>query len=373
MNIGTLTFQYNYNYGAVLQCLALQRAVKSMGVETSVLDFYPPVVQKPWWRGWGVTDGKFWEKAPRRGITLRHGPAMRKKFDAFRKNELEMSARCVEADVAKVANEYDAVVVGSDQIWNHAKSPAYFLEWEPAYSGRRISYAACFGQPTQPSDKIESYGKWLKRFDALSVRDEVSRDVVHNLSGRDADIVADPTLLVDLEDVAEDPGVPYKDYILTYVLGSEIEGGLKPLMNLLKSKLGDIPVVAVVPSVMTPNFSGWADQKLWNASPGQWISLVKNARFVCTDSFHCALFSMKYHRHFMAYYSVEERSHRLIDIAKRYGVSKHIVSRIADVENNELWNQPPDYTQVDQRIASHVQESLQYLHTSLKMIKKTNL
>jgi len=369
VRVGTLTFQFNYNYGAVLQCLALQRAVQNMGVETSVLDFHPPVLKKPWWRGWGIRNGEFKETALRRGITRWHGPAMRRKFDDFRENELDMSALCTEDNVAQTANRYDAVIVGSDQVWNHAKSPAYFLEWEPSYPGRRISYAACFGQPNQPRDRIDAYGKWLKSFDVLSVRDEVSRDVVRNLSGRDAQIVADPTLLVDLSDVAEDSGLPDGEYILTYILGSEIEGGLGPLMRLLKSKFGNIPVVAVVPSVMTPNSTAWADYKIWSASPGQWVSLVKNARFVCTDSFHCALFSIKHHKHFMAYYSVEERSHRLIDIAKRYGVESHILSHLDEVKDRQLWDISPDYDRVDGRIASHVQDSYRFLRNALAEIE----
>ncbi len=366
MKIGTITFQYAFNYGAVLQCLALQRALSGLGVETEVVNYFPPSERKiPWWRGWGILYGRFLETSFRRGVDFIYGPKMRQKFDEFRDEYLSLSDVCSDENVQSATMVYDALIVGSDQIWNHPKSPTYFLDWNPEFQGKRISYAASFGQAHQPAENLSDYGRWLRCFDALSVRDELSREMVGRLSGLDAEVVADPTFLVDMDDVKKDFLLSYDEYLLVYVLGDEISGGHRGMLDVLRKELGDIPVVAVIPSAHKPHHCPWADRKVWRAGPEEWLSLVSKAQFVYTDSFHGAVFAMKYHKPFVAYYSEEARAPRLLDLSKRYGIQRNVVGSLDEALENCAGRDVPDYDHIDRLISVHVERSYDFLRSAL--------
>jgi Polysaccharide pyruvyl transferase len=366
MRVGTITFQYAFNYGAVLQCLALQRALKGLGVETEVVNYFPPAERTvPWWRGWGILYGRFLETSFRRGVDFIYGPRMRREFDEFRGEYLSFSKDCTDDSVQSTTMGYDALIVGSDQVWNHPKSSVYFLEWSPEYQGRRISYAASFGQARQLAEDAGDYGKWLRGFDALSVRDELSRQLVGRFSGLDAEVVADPTFLVDLDDVKRDVFLPFDEYLLVYVLGDEVVGGHRAMVDLLRKELGDIPVVAVISSAHKPHHCPWADIKVWRAGPREWLSLVSKAQFVYTDSFHGAVFAMKYHKPFVAYYSEEVRAPRLMDLSERYGIQRNVIGSVDEALENRIGCDVPDYDHIDRLISDHVERSYAFLRNGL--------
>ncbi len=368
MKVGTITFQFAFNYGAVLQCLALQRALNGLGVDPEVVNYFPPPEKEiPWWRGSGILHGHFLETSLRRGIKFLYGRKMRRKFVEFRAECLSLSSVCTDENVQGTTEGYDALMVGSDQIWGHARSSAYFLEWTPQYQGRRISYAPSFGHANQPAEKLADFGKWLKCFDALSVRDEMSRQVVARVSGLDAEVVADPTLLVDLDDVKKDVLLPVDEYILVYVLGDEIYGGQGAMVNILRKEMGNIPVVAVIPSAHKAHYCRWADIRVWQAGPKEWLSLVSKAQFVYTDSFHGAVFAMKYHKPFAAYYSEEARGPRLLDLAERYGVQRNVIGSVDEGLENCIGRDMPDYDHIDRLISDHVEKSYRFLVNALEL------
>lgn len=366
MKVGTITYQFAFNYGAVLQCLALQRALNALGVDAEVVNYHPPRDEPmPWWRGSGILHGRFLETAFSRGVKFIFGKSMRGKFNKFRNERLLLSTLCSDATVHEVAGAYDALIVGSDQVWNRPKSPAYFLEWSPRYQGKRISYAASFGQANQPTKTVADCGVWLRCFNALSVRDEISRQLVRRLSGLEAEVVADPTLLVDLDDVKKSVLLPVEDYILVYVLGDEIGGGQNAMVKVLRKELGNMPVVAVISSAQKPHYCPWADIRVWCAGPEEWLSLISKAQFVFTDSFHCALFAMRFHKPFAAYYSEEARAARLLDLADRYDVQRYVIGSLNEGVENCIGRDRPDYDHIDQLISDHVERSFTFLRNAL--------
>ena len=370
MKVGIFTFQYAYNYGAVLQCLALYRTLQELGMDADVIRYVPegcrhyPLL----WRGWGIKKGQVFQNIPKKWIAVRHGLGMQKAFDSFRDQYLTFSSVCtLFEEVSAAVSDYDALITGSDQVWHFDQKSPFFLEWGAPYNGKRISYAPCCGHVEQPKQQIPQIKEWLSRFDSISVRNDFSKKLIEGLIGRTAPVVADPTLLIDLNDVQEKVELPCSDYILTYTLGKEISGGHKMAIQAIREKVGNIPVVAVIPSAHKPHLAPWADIKIWDAGPAEWLSLVANAKFVYTDSFHGAIFALKNHRPFIVYYAEEWRSSRMTDLSKRYRLAGSVAHDVASLKTCILADSFGNYEESFRLIDQHVEESMEYLRKSLAL------
>lgn len=372
MNIGIFTFHFCYNYGASLQCLGLLKALESLGHDVEVVDFHPiHLPTHKFWQGWGLRGKTPIRNIRNRWVDLKYGGAMRVKFDDFSALHIRYSKRCNPQNVTDVIQGYDALVAGSDQVWNRSHyngSTAYFLDFPGGYKGRRLSYAACSGCADMPSEvKIKDTLKFaLRNFDSISIRNHVTQSWLETLAGITAPIVCDPTLLIDYTPYEASMRLPAQEYILVYVLGQEINGGHKQAIQRIREQFGNLPVVWICSSAHKPeSYCHWADHLVATAGPAEWLSLIKHAAFVYTDSFHGAVFSMKYERPFFAYYSEEMRAGRLLDIANRYGVANVIAAGLTDAVRRNCFAQLPEYHQIRSRIAAHKHDSLSFLKEAL--------
>lgn len=366
MKVGIVTYQFAYNFGAVLQCLALQRTLERLGMTVSAVNYFPPDANGiPIWKQWGIRRGKFFEQIRNKRVRIMYAKPMRKAFDEFRSAHIRLSNPCVSnAEIESVTKEYDVLIAGSDQIWHFSRPSMYFLEWGSSYKGRRISYAPCCGRRDQDERKKDEVREWLSHFDHISVRNEFSRDLVHELTGKQVPVVADPTLLLDLSDVQQKVELPCSDYILTYTLGSEIQGGNKKAIKHLREKIGNLKVVAVVPSAHVPHVAPWADVLIMDAGPSEWLYLIAHASYIFTDSFHGALFSIQNNKPFFAYYSEASRSPRLIDLAERYEIQDAVGNSVESAVAKD-WGLHLNYERIHSLISKHVTISIEYLKCAL--------
>ena len=134
-------------------------------------------------------------------------------------------------------------------------------------------------------------------------------------------VTSDPTILYDFHEFITHID---QSYILTYLIGKEIQDGHKKAIKNLKLKYPNRKVISIVSPYDNPQIITWADKVIYNASPDEWVNL--NADCVYTDSFHGVIFSMKFNRDFVCYYSEEQRKSRFVDMSERYGIASHIVS-----------------------------------------------
>lgn len=366
MKAGIITFHYAYNYGAVLQCLALYRTLRNLGVDTDIIRYVPKGFRSypPLWRGWGIKQGRLFQTIPKKWIAVRHGSGMQKAFDDFREKYFTFSRACTSPEeIAEAVSGYDVLITGSDQVWHFAQAAPFFLEWGMPYKGKRISYAPCCGHKEQPQERIGQIKEWLSQFDHISVRNDFSKEAIERLTGKPVPVVADPTLLIDLNDVQQKVELPCAKYILMYTLGNEILGGHEKVIRSIRKKVGNIPVVAVIPSAHKPHLAPWADIKIWEAGPAEWLYLIANASFVYTDSFHGVLFAIKNARPFLAYYAEKGRSPRLMDLAERYHIGGCIAGNAE--ESEEKLAEPYESAVTLDMIRLHVEKSMAYLHGSL--------
>lgn len=182
--------------------------------------------------------------------------------------------------------EYEYVICGSDQLWNPYWAGSEFMFATFATEKKRIAYAASFGVSEIPEEKKTQYAKYLSEMKAISVREEAGAKIVKELTGRDAEVLIDPTLMLDKIDwmsVARKPKLfRKKKYIMTYFLG-KITLEYREYIEKIAKECGCEIV----------NLEQENKNNYWNSvGPGEFIWLINNCRLLCTDSFHGSIFAI---------------------------------------------------------------------------------
>lgn len=291
LSIGTLTFHEAGSYGAVFQAYALQQALIDLGVNTEIISYRCPAI-------W-----KYREKTINPRIVV--GRLLRfpwrikkiKKFDSFRNKYLSCSKLVVnKKEISDLCQKYDGVIVGSDQIWNTDLTNndyTYFLDFLND-NNKKIAYAASIGV-TSWDNEVEGLVKKISKFRSLSVREKSTANYLNASLGVKADVVCDPTFLIDIErwnKVTEEPSFSYK-YILVYMLGKEYEECLRWCHKLSAETNCKIVLVH------SNRKKGKKCLNVRSAGPDEMLGLIKNAQFVATNSFHGICLSMIFKKDFV--------------------------------------------------------------------------
>jgi len=301
MKVYTQTWYRGNNYGSVLQAYALPQAIQKMGYQCEVLAYAPNRLHK-----WKL---KLINRSIKETINYKINELLMKcstrsveqafhnlsLFDEFRKNYMQITAHCTnKKEILNVCGEDATFVCGSDQIWNpYFYDPYYFLSFVNDET-RKIAYAPSFGVEEIPKYSRKGVKKQINRFNKISVREKRGAELVKELTGKEATVVVDPTLLLSNEEWSgiSAPLEEKEPYLMCYFLSNNpvYHRVAQELANQLGLKIRLLPMVA-------------ADFKREETiqepiGPREWLSLVRNAEFVLTDSFHCGLFSIRFHKNF---------------------------------------------------------------------------
>lgn len=367
MKIGILTFHFGINFGGVLQCYALKSFLEKQGNDVEIINFVPPGFKYTvWWKG-----NEYRQSLPfglfKAYAKLRYSNKQRAVFGDFVKKYLNLSMPCTIENFPEVCRNYSAVIVGSDQVWTPSQHyhAAYFLKPLDNFDGRKISYAPCCARNHVDSPNVDVLKKCLSDFDSISARNLETQQFVRDLTGNDAELVVDPTLLPDFKLDTDSVKITDSRYILVYVLGKEIEGGHRAVIKNIKKTHGDMPVYAIILSENKPKLFSWADRKYMSAGPLEWVELIKKSGFVYTDSFHGLLFALKYKKPFLAYYAEPDRASRFLDFAARFDLSRHIVDSYAASVRNNAYDNAPDYKKIDSLLFEQIDRSVKFLNNAL--------
>lgn len=329
MKVGILTFHFACNYGAVLQCYALQKYLMSRGHEVYVMDYRPDAVAGGYrWfdirRFWGSDPVKFYRKTVSELGVIADRRRRYTAFDDFVRNHLPLtpSIRSL-ADAEAVAKGFDLIVVGSDQVWN----PRITGGVDPVYWGGftegvvpMASYAASMEDGFSDEVKM-AVKKYLPSFRAISVREEALKSSLDEILP-DADVrtAVDPTLLADagIWDVFADCLKPEDPYVLFYQVRRSPEAwataraladsrGLRLLCLSAKVELENSPEVI-------------------SSSPEEFVSLFRNASYVVTTSFHGTVFSILFRKPFACVDVHDGKGTRQEGLLKALGLSGRMVA-----------------------------------------------
>ncbi len=372
MRIGILSFvEANNNAGALLQAYALQQCLRGMGHDPEVLRF-------PVYRDHRHLRN-LWIRMRQRGHWLEQVESYWR-YDLFRRRQLRRSAQCrTGEELCAQIRKYEALITGSDQVWNEGmafrafqRRPDYgFLSFAARRPVRRIAYAACAGMPTSSAASHVYAPYWLNQFDAISVRNQATQELVADwLDGRQVPVTCDPVFLEDFSGFAnlQPQGLP-TDYILVYAFPSTVESLGNAVLQRMQQELKS-PVLVIPPAdFQVYDFPG-GDRYIRHLDPRGWVALIAHAKAFLTNSFHGMAMASKLGTPFVAFYeSHSPIAYRLDDIADRYGLRDRVVNRIEDITRLELAWEEENKKSAAEAIRRHAEASRMFLQNALENIQ----
>lgn len=262
-------------------------------------------------------------------------------------------------------DDYDAIVVGSDQIWRPMYFPNIanaFLDFTAGWNIRRIAYAPSFGVDKweYTEQQTKKCRELLSKFDAVSVRETSGIQLCEKYLGRSAEWVLDPTLLLKVDDykaLYTQNGTPEcKGTLLNYILDSSAE--LEELITGVSERMKLVPFR--VNSRIEDVYASLEERI--QPPVEQWLRGFNDAEYIVTDSFHACVFSILFKKPFVVYANKKRGISRIESLLGYLGLENRIVSDASDISDMEEIN----YGEVYKRLDLMRKKSYQFLETSLK-------
>jgi hypothetical protein len=365
MKIGILTFHYSNNYGAILQTYALSTTLFRLGFDPVIINRIPDNRNSESF----LSNIKF-------TISKKIHNHFKKSFLQFRKIYLQNITEQIVSDreLENIAQKFDAVIVGSDQVWRieYTKDLGLnnFFDFVPDRI-KKIAYAASFGLDEfdgniEITEKVKIL---LSRFTSISVREDSGVTICKNIFNIDAIQLVDPTLLLNTIDyqqiIKTKAATTTKKFVAVYLLDSTnqkkdfvakfaIKNGLK-IHNISRKSATDFSIKRFdlnFKSYYYPSFSFW-------------LQKIRDAEFVITDSFHGAAFSVLFNKEFICIANPSRGLTRMTSLLNTFNLKDRLIS-----ESDKLTSlQKIDFKLVNQILETERKKSIDFLTTTLNNIR----
>lgn len=375
------------NFGSALQSYATQLYLESRGFDVRTIDKTGlSKVIKPgrmnYYRHHVLDFQMCWEKAPFVGHRMRQriipefGRKMSQRcsvFDRFAREHFRFTRKTFTFDeLYSMSSEYDAVVVGSDQLWLPVNiAGGYFsLDWVSS-STRKISYATSVGLAHLDDFYLDRMSEFLSDYHAVSVREDSAAMLVERATGKRPAVTCDPTMLLTVSQwqaVANEDyvGIPKDPYLLCYFMGNN-PWQRECAVRYARERNLKIVAVSQMDAYIASD-DGYADYYPWDAGPAEWLALVEHADFVFTDSFHGTVFSSLFKVPFRSFRrhaatSGQSTNSRIDTLLNVLGLADCLCESFEafDVESVEAI----DFTSSQFRLEAYRTKSAQWLDASL--------
>ena len=367
MKIGILTLPFNNNYGGYLQAYALMSVLKDMGHDVELI--YRRCNKRPMSYRIKHTIKTIIKIV----LGMNHGPIIAN-IEKEHRAKGEMMMPFVDKYITpktrpllsteELAHEckgkYDAIVVGSDQVWRPNYVPNienFFLDFVEGEDIKKIAYAASFGNdnPGYTNSQKANCGILIEKFDKVSLREESGINVIRSFGWKtqhEAEVVLDPTMLLSksyyetiLTNI-ENKG----SYLLSYVLDENLEA--RELIEHVCNTLGKKEYSVI-------------DTKKWKRigykmpTIETWLDAFYNAEFVITDSFHGTVFSIIFNKPFIVYANKDRGIDRFTTLLKHVGLEDRIITPSSSVK--EILAKRVNWDSVNEKIRKKKESSINFL------------
>ena len=339
----------SFNYGNRLQNYALQTTLEKLGFDAYTV----PPKSRP----------LFLKKLIPAVNILRRKNAAWNRFSFL----INWASFTVGTEHSSKAEKFDYFIAGSDQIWNPNfpfVSDKYFLSFV-SYE-KRISYAASIGISELTEEQKRIFAPRFNMIKSLSVREKSAVKIIEDCTGRTAQKVLDPTMLLTANEwkkIAEKSSqkCPEK-FIFVYFLGKKSERVIEYIESLKASTGAEVVEICNLNNKIDP-VNG----------PLEFVNYIMNSEFVVTDSFHCCVFSVLFHRQFVAFdrNSYEKNgnmSSRLIDLFSELNLGKRLVTADGEIPT-EITEK--EFSNADRILVEKRKSSLDFLKTALEIKENT--
>jgi len=369
--IGIITIHKIHNYGSVLQAYALQHVCEEMGFKVEIIDYNFPnefhADNKYKTQGDTQPNEPKWIKMLFAKALMRQ----HKGIDSFVKKYQHLSCKSYSSpeDLKAQVPTYDIYITGSDQLWNPRfcnGDPAFMLHFAPD-NALKISYAASVGANAIPEELNPRYMELLSRYAHIAVRENSGRRVIKDIIGKEAEVVFDPTLLLNRDEwnrIAAPNRQFKKKYILCYYLNYTFNSFpyVDQLADYMQKQTGyEIVRVSRPPhKLFTPH-----THYRVGATPEEFLALVRDSEMVLTTSFHGTAFAVNYGK--PVFSVVKDRNasdSRQISLMENLGLDRQIISITDAFPTHErfIYNVEEEQKQLQ----ALRQQSMRYLKYALK-------
>lgn len=370
MKIGILTLPLHTNYGGILQAYALQTVLERMGHEAYVIEEEQKPLRLPLWR----MPSKYARRVIR-NLTghpypifyeqkvNRERPVTRQYTDMFISKHVKRKFYGRYSDIKET--DFDAIIVGSDQIWRPcqlADVRTAYLDFAKNWSIGRMAYAASFGTDAweYSHGQTNDCARLLKRFDAVSVREDSGVGLCLHHFGVKAEHVLDPTMLLGRDDYTRlfaGQDIPHHDGgLLCYIL--DRTPGKDFVINNVAEQYGLTPfsVNSRVEDINAP-----LAERI-QPPVEQWLAGFNDAEFVVTDSFHACVFSIIFNKPFYAVGNAGRGLSRFRSLLSMFGLDARLLGDTASGGCAKPLRNDIDWAVVDESLAGRIASSMQFIN-----------
>jgi len=359
-----VTWKGGGNFGTCLQSFSLLYKLKSLGYRVYFLEYLP--------RSFGfksfikllMTKLKIYSFFRNVLKNVNKSPKARKRH-AFQNEFYEIPVICSERQKRNFIDTVDVFITGSDQIWNtyFAFNPFFFLDF--AQQKKRVAYASSIGTDSIKESCKIPVKQLLQKFDHIGVRESSAVTILSDLTKRNDIVqVVDPTFLINgkqWEKLSERAKVEIKlpdRYLFCYLIGNN-ESYARQVMDV--SRMTNIENIVIVPSEENASFTIKNAIVYNDASPIDFVYLIRHASYVCTDSFHATALSLNLSKQFVELLrfrddDVQSQNSRIYDMLDHYDLSNRFYK-----EKSVEWCRDIDYSRVAEALELDRKKSMSFL------------
>ncbi len=389
--IGIITLYYkNYNIGGLLQAYALQKILSNLNIESEQVRVWH--YKREYITFQNKVSRKIGHiiKNPIKEAKVTINNSNLKKRRKLIQDELLIRENLMEQFMDRIphSNEvydiyniseslqlYNGYIVGSDQIWNDDYITQDYmkinmLSFVPN-TILKMSYAASIGKHNNFKDWFINDLDYLKKFDAISVREKTANAFLKNRK-IESIVTLDPTLLLEKDEwnkfVNKEKLECKSQYVFTYFLGKDKEN------RIIAEKIAQRKNLSIVNFAHAINYfrdedKYYGDYKIVEYSPDDFINYIANAKIVITDSFHAAVFSIIFNKEFWIVPRLDDSgissmNSRLNDLLEAYGIQERYINTREDAENKNLYKKI-NYDDVNKHLNEQRKDSIEFIVNSI--------
>lgn len=364
----TVTFQNAYNYGATLQCYALQKALCDKGYDVTVLNYDNPKIgnmYKPiFFSDIKKSKKRFILSIVKSLIHFKPRYKRAKNFVNFIDNNISLSKKVKASEIENNCIQADCYITGSDQVWNTDITKGFDNIYTLNFNcnAKKISYAASVGESSCISKYNKMYKKIMDNLDYISVRENDAKVELDKITQKDIKVTLDPTLLLEKEKwdyfLDKNGKDDNEEYICAYVVSQDKEH-LK-IVNELSAKRG-LKVIHF--GIKNPGYNNTLETR-YAQGPIDFINTIKNAEYVITTSFHATVFSIIFNKKFWVI-PHKKTGERVRDLLKKLGIEDRAVDSLEEFKTKDF-NAEIDWKSVNKKLEIERQKSEEWLLNALE-------
>lgn len=366
--VEVITLHRIVNYGSVLQAYATQESIIKLGYDVEFIDYYPERMHILGMLKRIKNKGEMFQKSFFiRNITrIIIFPSYLIRFNTFKKFikknlNLSESVYYTYKDLLENFPEADIYCTGSDQVWNSEWNEkidnSFFLDFD-VKDKKKIAYAASFGKNELKIDELEETKKLLSRYDNISLREVSGVEILKKMGISNSVNVLDPTLLLTGDEWRKISSQRYdnEEYILVYNLNRNKK--IDKYAENLSKKTG-----------LKIRFLSYQLHEFYkkgiiscNKKVEDFLSLIDNAKYVITDSFHAMAFSLNFNKEFVIVYP-DKYSTRLQSILKLLDLEERVAENEEDLK---IIKKQINYRIVNEKLNKERKKSIEWLKNALE-------